>query len=1327
MTGSCEHCGKTLPARAPGGLCPRCLLAEAADSPMGPSQQDAGASGLASSPRFGDFELLDKIAEGGMGVVYRARQLSLNRIVALKMIQPGRVGSPDSVLRFRAEAEAAASLHHPNVVPIHETGECDGQPFFSMDYVEGKNLAQAVHEGPLSTARAAQAVEKIAAAVQYAHEHGILHRDLKPSNVILDEAGEPHVTDFGLARRLDGASTLTLTGRVFGSPGFMAPEQASRRPGAVGVHSDVYGLGAILYNLLTGRAPFMGETVETTLAQVLERDPVPPRLLNASTPRDLETICLKCLEKDPARRYPNAQAVAEELGRFRNREPILARPLGPAGKFERWCRRKPALAGLSMGLITAVLVGTIGVLWQWRRATQTAEAERQQRARAQAGEYTANIALAQSLINSKQFDRARQILNERVREQDRGWEWGWLQRQCHQDLMTLSGVSDAFAVFSPDSRRLATGAQEAISLWDVNSGEKVRSLPMPEDAGGQAAFSPDGQQLAVPGFTNPKVWIWDVATGQLVTNLLHPSGVYYARYSPDGKHLATTCWDGYVRVFDTWDWRQVAISPPYGDELYCAEFSPDGRRIAYAGGYYRWANSINATVCIWDWLNNQLLRMPGRHQQCVTAIAWCPPDGQLLASGSWDGQVELWDSLSARELAAFESPTAISGILSIAFSPDGRWLAVAGTTFPMDVTRLQIFDVPNRRLDRELLGQSGIAISVCSSPDGRFIATAALDKSVRIWPTEARPIYLSLAGHDQTAWTVAFSPDGKFLATGSLDQTAKIWNPTNGTLLRTLVVRFPVVSLAFSSDSQRLVTVGPDNGACVWDVTLPSTISNPKSQIESTSAPTNQEPLRLQGGHTRAVIAVAWSPNDRWIATGSKDRQVILWDAATSRSNRTLRGHTGWVMTLAFSPSNQLLASGSEDQTIRLWDIESGRCLRVLTHHQGPVLSLAFSPDGALLASGAENDQVRIWDTRTWRQLPKLAASYGQAGAVAFSRPDGRRLVTVPGDRDLHGGTGRANRIAMWDVASGQELLSFLAHTNAVHSVAFSADGRQLVTTSADNTARIWTAFPWRTEDYPGHSQSSLPSRIEQFKRQFARAWSQGPPPPPPPERRLVRHYYGDLNLPPAGGKTRPLFPIPPRSPDATWQQLDLSPAYNVALNESWEAIDNAYELDHNLAALGSGLKTLNGVTFDARGIVQLRRNAPDCEQFPDRVVIPVSQRFQRLHALHGTRWIVAEEKPVAAFVLHYTDGTERELPILYGQHLRVEDVNAPLQFAFGPACSRAVVAWTGPPAPEQGGWQPRLYLAAFENPSPERAVEEIEYVSRLTQTAPFLVGLTVE
>ncbi len=358
VTRLCEQCGKTLPPRAPGGLCPKCLLAQAVDAAIEPANDDQPATQkpiLAvadfSARRFGDYELLDKIAEGGMGAVYRARQLSLNRIVAVKMIQPGRVGSPEMVLRFRAEAEAAASLHHPNIVPIYETSECEGQHYFSMGFIEGKNLAEVVREGPLPPARAAQLLEKTAAAVHHAHQHGILHRDLKPSNVILDDAGEPHVTDFGLARRLSGESTLTLTGQVFGSPRFMPPEQASSRPGAVGVHSDIYGLGAILYYLLT------------------------------------------------------AQALADELGRFLRGEPIQARPVSRAEQVWRWCRRKPLVAGLAAGLMFALVLGFAGVLRQWQRAKASELFARQ-------NAYAADMKLAQLALLDNDVGQAVSLLNK---------------------------------------------------------------------------------------------------------------------------------------------------------------------------------------------------------------------------------------------------------------------------------------------------------------------------------------------------------------------------------------------------------------------------------------------------------------------------------------------------------------------------------------------------------------------------------------------------------------------------------------------------------------------------------------------------------------------------------------------------------------------------------------------------------------------------------------------------------------------------------------------------------------------------------------------------
>jgi serine/threonine-protein kinase len=357
----------------PKGICPQCALREVLE--LG-EEEDAEINRPESpaARRFGDYELLREIGRGGMGVVYVARQRNLNRIVAVKMLLAGRLADGSFIERFRAEASAGAGLQHPNIVAVHEVGVQDGQDYFSMDYVEGQNLAQAVGQHPLTPARAAGYVALIAKAIHHAHERGILHRDLKPSNVLVDANDQPRVTDFGLARRLDSESSLTLTGQVLGSPNFIPPEQAGATGSKVGRPSDVYALGGILYYLLTARAPFQGESLEATLHQVLHTEPVSPRLLNPEVPRDLETICLKCLHKAANQRYQTAYELAEELGRFLHGEPIHARPVGQAERLWRWARRKPAMASLIIALHLIAVAGLSGVLWEWRRAEKEKEA-----------------------------------------------------------------------------------------------------------------------------------------------------------------------------------------------------------------------------------------------------------------------------------------------------------------------------------------------------------------------------------------------------------------------------------------------------------------------------------------------------------------------------------------------------------------------------------------------------------------------------------------------------------------------------------------------------------------------------------------------------------------------------------------------------------------------------------------------------------------------------------------------------------------------------------------------------------------------------------------
>lgn len=314
----------------------------------------------AAGMNFGDYELQEEIARGGMGVVFKARQRDLNRIVAVKMILTGRLATKDDVARFRQEAEAAAHLSHENIVDIYEVGEVNGHHYFSMEYVPGSDLGRLVRERPLPAERAAKYVHDVAAAIQFAHDRGVLHRDLKPSNVLIDAEDRPQITDFGLAKRAHSRSDLTDTGQVVGTPSYMPPEQAWPGTGEIGPASDVYSLGAILYELLTGRPPFRAATVMDTLMQVLDTEPASPRLLNNKVPRDLETICLKCLAKDPQRRYRTARELQEELDRFLTGQPIKARPINVAARLARWSRRNPVAAGLiASSLILLVVVGAL--------------------------------------------------------------------------------------------------------------------------------------------------------------------------------------------------------------------------------------------------------------------------------------------------------------------------------------------------------------------------------------------------------------------------------------------------------------------------------------------------------------------------------------------------------------------------------------------------------------------------------------------------------------------------------------------------------------------------------------------------------------------------------------------------------------------------------------------------------------------------------------------------------------------------------------------------------------------------------------------------------
>jgi WD40 repeat protein len=782
-----------------------------------------GVEGPGSGRRLGDYELLEEVGRGGMGVVYKARQPGLNRLVALKMILAGGHAGARDLVRFRREAEAAARLQHPNIVQIHEVGEQDGRPFLALEFVDGGNLAQRLARGPLPAREAAQLVETLARAMHYAHQRGVVHRDLKPANVLLSFSGRsqsgvdatplqaplcerplneavPKITDFGLAKQPEDGADPTQTGAILGTPSYMAPEQAAGKSKEVGPAADLYALGAILYETLAGRPPFQAASALDTLEQVRSQEPVAPTRLQPKVPRDLETVCLKCLRKDPARRYASALDLADDLRRFLDGKPIQARPVHSVERLARWCRRNPVPAGLAAALVLALAVGFAGVTWKWLdaeeqkgRAEDEARAAEEARGKeatqrqqkeaalqeAQANLYFYRIHLAHREWLANHVGRAEQILGECPADLRR-WEWRYLDRLGHSELLTLRGHTGKVrcVAFSPDGTCLATGGwEQAIKLWNATNGRVTRELDRSIQGAFEVValtFSADGTRLAAissnyrlvmysptrqPSFG--LLQAWDVSTGKEIVPLRVVTGPIEgsAAFSPDDRRLFVAFGAGSVQAWDTVTGREILPRPTddrgYGP-LAC---SPDGRTLARPGRENR--------VLLWEVATGRELRACRGHTDAVQAVAFSL-DGKRLASAGLDRTVRIWDVATGEALLtrwADEAPS------YVAFSPDGRRLVSGG---------------------------AGGTVRIRDGTTGQELATLRSNSS-------------EVAGF-------ALGPDGKRLAWATDEPTVKVWDAVNGQETRTLCrQRDEVRSVAFGPGPEPVAAVGMGTTVRVWD------------------------------------------------------------------------------------------------------------------------------------------------------------------------------------------------------------------------------------------------------------------------------------------------------------------------------------------------------------------------------------------------------------------------------------------------------------------------------------------------------------------------------
>jgi WD40 repeat protein/tRNA A-37 threonylcarbamoyl transferase component Bud32 len=953
---------------------------------------------------FGDYELIKELGRGGMGIVYKARQISLNRPVALKTIRAARIASIEELRRFQNEAEAVARLDHPNIVPIFEVGQHEDQHYFSMKLVAGESLDKRLKEYASDPRRAARLVAVAAGAIHHAHQRGILHRDLKPANILVDAEEQPHVTDFGLAKRVEGDSSLTQSGAIVGTPAYMAPEQACGTRGVVTTSTDVYGLGAILFNLLTGRAPFGGATVVETLEQVRDRPPNSPRKLNPRVPRDLELICLKCLEKDPRLRYSSADALAGDLKRWSTGEPIKARRVGPVERVWRWCRRNPSWAGLSgslalsliaLGFAAAFLAGWIGD----RRAIGT---------RVIAGP-SASRASTPAVASTPTGRLAIRLSDKETRVEIGG----------DDDLTTLVGLG-THEISRPMGRyalKVVNGSSTRVEAAEIIPDRRVEVL-----AGSALEHGPRG----TPDEFKPR-------DGPLLT--LHPGGhtapVRGLCFWAEGSHLLSA---GEDKLINDWNLREglptiertirAPIGPGRAGSIFAMAMTskPDsqGQSLLAVGGWGVSSARGDMTV----------FRIPGRgrvptgevaarlpavpagnpqaigHSNAVTCLAFAP-GGQTLASGSSDQTVVLWDAVTFRPRV-------------------------------------------------KLRGHTGPVQALGFNSDGTLLATAGQDGSVRLWDVNRGAALYVRAGNAEapdSVNTLAYSPDGQSIVVGLEGgglfrfDVANLAQVTVATL-PTRPDQGPVQAAAFATDGQKLaVSIKSDRVDTLDPMALACDL-----EVRAWPAGNIVQEQRIPG----LVRAMAFSPEGEFLAyTGGASQAVYLRDLKRLENpRRELRGPGSTPFDLGFTANSRVVgftrelhAPANPPERYEGYDLGQRRCVpvrreelrRAIKQYQGWTLAGSIQ-DYRLELANADGRRRRILLDRgneqlwwSWTFLPP---------GPEHSRP----TVAI----------GTAGGIAVFDVETGQRTRVLAGHASPVVSVVPSPDGRWLASGSLDQTIMFY-------------------------------------------------------------------------------------------------------------------------------------------------------------------------------------------------------------------------------------------------------------------------------
>ncbi len=942
--------------------------------------------------RVDGYDILDHLGAGGMGVVYRARHRQLNRIVALKVLGWDCSADPESHRRFQVEAEAVARLQHPNIIQVFDVGASfteqagDGRPrpYLSLEYVDGGSVFKQTLS-PQDPRVVAILLEKVARAVHAAHQVGVVHRDLKPANVLLTSEGEPKIADFGLAKQIDHrrderGGFLTQDGTAVGTPEYMAPEQVDGDPATPAF--DIYSVGVMLYELLTARQPFKGLTVMETMLMVKYQEPVPPSRLRPTLPKDLETVCLKCMAKTPTARYATAEELADDLARWLAGRPILARPVSRVERLGRWAKRNPSLATLSAVALMLAVAGVSGVTWKWREAERNAklaEAKAQEADDRRQDEqwelYRGCVAVVSADLRLNTLTTTRETLLQ-APEQFRGWEWRYnvSQLDLSREVHRVEGVEVLGPVTVPGDRIC----------------------------------------LNLPG----GVWVWDTAGRKHLGTVRDPN---MWGLSPDGR--------GYLRRVDerTLTFRPFVGPVPEGrmtadSEVIGYTFAADGRRLLVVtrGGSQ-----------VWDTVTGK--GVGTRHPNLTPkdggpGMAALSADGQLAAMNyTMSGDTEVWEVATGRVRCTLRKLENLNGVR---FSPDGSRLLV-NEAFP--VNRITLWDTTTGALAAELTGHTNTITAQVYSPDGTRLATASMDQTVKVWNAATGQLLHTLRGHSSTVNAVAFNPDGRRLVSTSADRTVRLWDLATGRELSVLRGHTGDVTGATFVGNETLASVSLDATIRYWD-----TRSGPGSGVWSGHSgfvytvayhpdgkhvvsgswdgtarvwdANGREVRQFEHPNKERVCGVAVNPSGQWVATVCWGDAVHLWDFDTGKLVHTWeRKQKHWKTgRVAFHPTADLLACSGGRPVVSVYNPRTKETVAELETKADAVWDVAFSPDGKWLAAAGDSDKtVHVWEVATWKEVAKLTGAKDSYSSLAFS-PDGRTLAA--GSNDGH--------VYLWDTAA---------------------------------------------------------------------------------------------------------------------------------------------------------------------------------------------------------------------------------------------------------------------------------------------------------------------